>query len=122
MEQFYLKPRIYTGRDSLDALEGLEAERVLVVTDPFWSQGGVSQVVKKLSSQVRIFDQVTGEPDTEMAAKGVAMFQEFQPQAMVALGGGRLCAGLRQGHSEIRPAGEPHNSPVGNPHHSRDRQ
>ena len=90
MEQFYLKPRIYTGPDSLDALETLNGERVLVVTDPFWSKGGVSQVVKKLSGQVRLFDQVTGEPDTEMTAKGVAVFQEFRPEAMVALGGGSV--------------------------------
>lgn len=90
MEQFYLKPRIYTGPDSLDALARLEAERVLVVTDPFWSRGGVSQVVRKIGGQVRLFDQVTGEPDTGMAAKGVAVFQEFQPEAMVALGGGSV--------------------------------
>ncbi len=90
MEQFYLKPRIYTGTDSLNALKGLAAERVLVVTDPFWSRGGVSRVVNQISGQVRIFDQVTGEPDTEMTAKGVAVFQEFRPEVIVALGGGSV--------------------------------
>jgi 1-propanol dehydrogenase len=90
MEEFSLKPKIYLGKNSLDALSGLKAGRVLVVTDPFWSGGGVSQIVGRISGQVEVFDGVTGEPDTTLCAAGVQAFQRFQPQAIVALGGGSV--------------------------------
>jgi 1-propanol dehydrogenase len=90
MEHFSLKTKVYTGSDSLDVLHQLGEKRVLVVTDPFWSAGGVSRVVQKLNGQVRLFDGVTGEPTTEQCAQGVAVFQEWRPEALVALGGGSV--------------------------------
>jgi alcohol dehydrogenase class IV len=90
MEGFSLKTKVYTGEASLDALAQLGDRRVLVVTDPFWSKGGVSRVVQKLGGQVRLFDGVTGEPDTGMCAQGVAVFQQWKPEALVALGGGSV--------------------------------
>ena len=54
MEQFALKPVITFGRGALAALERLPGERVMVVTDGFLAQSGLS--VEEIGRRVGIFD------------------------------------------------------------------
>ena len=90
MEQFICGTRILSGAGAVSALADLKAQRVLVVADPFFYENGEAERVAKAAGaeQWKIFHQVAPDPDVELAAAGTAMIREFQPDLIVALGGG----------------------------------
>lgn len=90
METFTLKPTIYFGENSLSALELLVGRRVMVVTDSFLAASEMmGQVRGHLKDcMVSIFDQVVPDPPLELVARGVQVLREFQPEVILAFGGG----------------------------------
>lgn len=89
MEQFACKPVIYFGADALGALEQLRDRRVLVVTDAFLARSGLlDRVRRRLGEHLEIFDQVVPDPPLSLVAQGVARYRAFQPQVILAFGGG----------------------------------
>jgi alcohol dehydrogenase class IV len=89
---FFTSPRIVFGEDSLEQLNTIEGKRVLVITDPIVSKLGMLElVVKELKKEPRVidvFDQVEPEPSFENVEKVAAAASRFQPDLLVALGGG----------------------------------
>ncbi len=89
METFNVGTKIILG-DGLGVLtEGLR--RVFIVTDKFMAESGkVSYVTDRLSggAEHRIFSDVQADPDIATVTKGVGSLLEFQPDAVVAFGGG----------------------------------
>lgn len=61
-----------------------------MVTDPFFAENGVAEEMVSAAKVDRfaIFDEVTPDPDVELAARGVAAMKSFGPDLMIALGGG----------------------------------
>lgn len=103
--EFYCPTKIYTGVNALDALKTHAAQRVLVVTDRYFSQSGKAAQIGHLvpGAQVEIFDEVEPDPSAELAAKGAALCSRFCPELLIALGGGSPmdCAkGIRLAASE----------------------
>lgn len=90
MEIFAIKPTVYFGADAMNALQKLAGRRIMVVTDAFLvSSGLLDRVLQPLgNSEITIFDQVKPDPSLELVARGVQQFREFQPDAMIAFGGG----------------------------------
>lgn len=90
MERFKLKTAISFGADALAALEGLDGQRVMVVTDDFLSKSGLLDKVKArlLGCTVETFTGVVPDPPLEVVAKGAKALADFKPQAVVAFGGG----------------------------------
>lgn len=90
MKEFSCKTKIVSGTGAVSALEQLGIQRLLLVTDPFFSKNGVAQKVASASkaAQVEIFDRVAPDPTVELAAEGTAKVNAFQPDMIVALGGG----------------------------------
>lgn len=90
MNQYKGKTQIISGQGSLAALESFGARRLLVVTDPyFFENGTAAQVAQKAQAQqVEYFSKVKPDPTVELAAEGTALVRSFQPDAVVALGGG----------------------------------
>ncbi len=90
MEQFSCKTKIYAGRGSLEALKTLVQGRLLIVCDPFFMENGRAEQIARLcgAQQVSYFDKVRPDPDVTLAAQGAAAVQQFQPDSVVALGGG----------------------------------
>lgn len=90
VERFSCKTEIYSGAGSLAQLSKLESKRLLLVTDPFFVKNGMASRLLELSgaAHTRVFDQVTPDPSVELAAAGTAVAKEFQPDTVVALGGG----------------------------------
>lgn len=82
--------RIFTGTGALDALSRWQVRRALLVTDRFFTESGVARtVVEKLpGAQVEIFDRVKPDPPASLAAEGAALCRRFQPELLIALGGG----------------------------------
>lgn len=90
MEEFSCKVRLISGAGTISQLETLGARRLFLVTDPFFVQNGVAQRVAEAAKcrQVEIFDKVQPDPTVELAAEGTARLKAFDPDLVVALGGG----------------------------------
>jgi alcohol dehydrogenase class IV len=89
---FFTSPKIVFGEDSLEQLSSIEGKRVLLITDPTVSKLGMLEVVRnelmKEPRAVEAFDQVEAEPSFENVEKAAAAMRRFQPDLIVALGGG----------------------------------
>lgn len=90
MGSFYCTTQIISGPGSLQALKTMDIQRLLLVTDPYFVKSGDAQRLLSLSgaAHTQIFDQVTPDPSVELAARGTAVLRSFQPDTVVALGGG----------------------------------
>ena len=90
MEEFSCKTRVISGSGTIRMLGKLEKKRLFLVSDPFFVKNGVAQQVAQASlcRDVEIFDRVQPDPTVELAAEGTAKLREFQPDLLVALGGG----------------------------------
>ncbi len=90
MEKFVCRTQIISGPGAAASLEGLGIQRLFLVTDPFFKEDGTAQRIAALAKapQVQIYDGVAPDPTVDLAAQGTAAVREFQPDAIVALGGG----------------------------------
>ena len=90
MEQFECKTKILSGPGAVSALAGLGAKRLFLVTDPYFAKNGTAARVAQTAkaAETEIFDKVVPDPTVELAAEGTARVRAFQPDVMVALGGG----------------------------------
>ena len=89
-KQFYVKPKVYTGTDSLSLLEHYHNQRVGIVTDSFMASSGMAELVQQRlgSCEVKIFSEVTPDPSVDILVQGAGYFQSFRPEVIIALGGG----------------------------------
>jgi len=89
---WFTSPKIAFGEDSLEQLSTIEGKRVLIVTDLVVRRLGMVDLVltelKKETRSIEIFDQVEPEPSFENVEKAAAFARGFQPDLIVALGGG----------------------------------
>ena len=90
MEQFLCQTKILAGNNILSALRELHPKRLFLVTDPFFRKNGWADRVIQASGAAHweIFDQVVPDPSVTLAATGAAKVREFDPDLLVALGGG----------------------------------
>lgn len=90
MEKFSCKTTIYSGAGAVSALGEMGGKRLFLVTDPFFMKNGTAQKVAAAAkaAEVEIFDKVQPDPTVELAAEGTARLRAFQPDLLVALGGG----------------------------------
>jgi alcohol dehydrogenase class IV len=89
MQQFQLSTELCFGEDALECLERFRGQRMLLVTDPFFAENGTAQRVCVLCrGESRIFAKVRPDPPLELVAEGAAHMEEFDPEVLIALGGG----------------------------------
>lgn len=90
MTLFHCPIKIYTGPNALNALKDCKADRVLVVTDSYFSKSGKAMELGRMvpGAEVRVFDRVTPDPTAELAAEGGALCTQYAPDLLIALGGG----------------------------------
>ena len=90
MEQFYCKTKIWTGPGSVVRLKELSPLRLLMVADPYFTKDGTAMQIANLSGaeHIEIFDKIQPDPSIALAAEGTAVAERFQPDTLVALGGG----------------------------------
>ena len=90
-DMFHVGTQVLIGKERFSGIfDGMT--KVLIVTDKFMHESGtvsyVTDVLDHLKVEWKIFSEVRPDPDIMTVSKGVAMILEFQPQAVVALGGG----------------------------------
>lgn len=89
LEEFSCKTRIIAGAGAVSALEGWKGKRLFLVTDPFFAKNGTARRLAELvGGPVEIFDGVQPDPSVALAAEGTAKLKAFEPEVVVALGGG----------------------------------
>jgi alcohol dehydrogenase class IV len=89
---WFISPRIIFGDDALEHLRTVKGSRALIITDPQIQRLGFAEEVTKYLTetgrQIKIFDQVEQEPSLENVSAGAAVANDFQPDLLIALGGG----------------------------------
>ena len=90
MNRYKADTQIISGPGAVAQLKTFGARRLLMVTDPyFFENGTAAQVAQKAQAQqVEYFSRVKPDPSVELAAEGTALVRSFQPDTVVALGGG----------------------------------
>ena len=88
MQNFSMGTRIVSGAGAVSVLEELRAEKVMVVSDPYFRETARRLGELSGAGEIRIFDRVQPDPTVELAAEGTAEFRAFGPGLLVALGGG----------------------------------
>ena len=94
MQWFRVPPKIFFEKDSITYLRHIEAERVMLVCDPGMVQFGYADLVKRQlelnrhKPAVDVFSDVEPNPSTNTVYKGLERFVDFQPDVIIALGGG----------------------------------
>lgn len=91
METFYIKSHLYLDRDGLDmVLRGVS--RVMIVTDSFMVESGkiayLTDPLGEKGIEHHIFSEVKPDPDIHTVARGMDIYLEFEPQLLIAFGGG----------------------------------
>lgn len=95
MQWFKVPPKIYFEAGSLQYLEKMpDINRAFIVTDPHMVKLGfvedVLYYLRKRENYVhsKIFSEVEPDPSIETIERGVKMMREFEPDVIIALGGG----------------------------------
>lgn len=90
MEEFSCKTTVISGAGSIQALSRFGARRLFLVSDPYFSKNGTAKKVAEAAKcpEYEIFDHIQPDPTVELAAEGTARVRAFQPDLLVALGGG----------------------------------
>lgn len=93
MYRFTLPRDLYHGEDSLSALKTLEGKKAILVVGggSMKRNGFLDKAVTYLEEagmEVKLFEGVEPDPSVETVMKGAAAMTEFEPDWIVAMGGG----------------------------------
>ena len=88
MKEFSCETKIVMGQGAVQVLQSQNFRRLFVVSDPFFVKNGWAEQLGSAAASYEIFDKIMPDPSVELVAEGTALVQKFQPDAMVALGGG----------------------------------
>lgn len=92
MKSFEIKTKIHFGDHALERLAQMPYNRILVITDPFIAKGNLINLITdpltRSGKAFEIFHDVVPDAPIEKIIIGVKKMLEYQPDAIVAVGGG----------------------------------
>lgn len=93
MSRFTLPRDLYHGKGSLEALKTLEGKRAVVCVGGgsmkrFGFLDRAIAYLKEAGMEVSVIDGIESDPSVETVMAGAAKMEEFQPDWIVAIGGG----------------------------------
>ncbi len=92
MKWFKIPQKIYFEYGSLQYLSKMKGKRAFIVTDPFMVKLGfvekVTYQLEKIAMEHQIFSDVEPDPSVETVFKGCNEMRAFEPDIIIALGGG----------------------------------
>lgn len=93
MARFTLPRDIYYGKDSLEVLKTIEGKKAVVVVGGgsmkrFGFLDKVTGYLGEAGMAVRLIENVEPDPSVETVMRGAAVMREFEPDWIVAIGGG----------------------------------
>ncbi|MEI0530707.1 iron-containing alcohol dehydrogenase [Brachyspira pilosicoli] len=94
MSRFTIPRDLYYGDNAMEELKNLKGYKkaIIVTGGSSMKRGGFldkcEKILKETGLEVKIFDGVEPDPSIETVYKGAEAMREFQPDVIVALGGG----------------------------------
>ena len=92
MKSFEMKTVIHFGENALGRLSDIPYKKVLIITDPFVVQSKmidlITEPLERGNITYEIFQDVVPDAPVGKIAEGVKAFLQYQPEAIVAVGGG----------------------------------
>ena len=93
MKRYTLPRDTYYGRGSIDALKELEGKKAIIVVGSgsmkkFGFLDKIENNLKEAGMEVKLFENVESDPSVTTVMAGAKVMQEFEPDWIVALGGG----------------------------------
>jgi alcohol dehydrogenase class IV len=91
---YFSSPLIVFGEDALSHLASLIGSKAMIVSDVTLNRLGLVKLVfeqlQNTGMQMDLFDQVQPDPDLETVKRGAQRMCEFQPDWIIAIGGGSV--------------------------------
>ena len=91
MNVFEIKPKVYFGDDSLNALSEISAESAVIFTDAFMKKSGNADKISSLMTgckKTSIYSEIIPDPPVELIADALGFLIKSDADVVVALGGG----------------------------------
>ena len=92
MKTFEMKTSIHFGENALGRLEKIPYKKILIITDPFIAQSEMLDLItaplKRAGKEFDLFSDVVPDAPVGKISEGVKKFLSYQPDAVVAVGGG----------------------------------
>jgi alcohol dehydrogenase class IV len=91
---FFSSPQVVFGEQALSYLERLTGTRAVIVSDANLVRIGmvkrIQQVLAPTGMEVIVIDRVEPDPSLETVREGALVMRQFEPQWIIALGGGSV--------------------------------
>jgi alcohol dehydrogenase class IV len=93
MARFTLPRDVYHGKGSLEELKNIKGNKAIIVVGGgsmkrFGFLDKAESYLKEAGMEVKLFEGVEPDPSVETVMKGAEVMREFQPDVIVAMGGG----------------------------------
>lgn len=90
MRKFVIKPRIIFENNAVTYLRTMSETSFFIIADPFLIQNKmIDKVLDEIGQRdYKIYSDIIPDPPLEVVAKGIKELQEYNPQCVVAIGGG----------------------------------
>lgn len=93
MMRFTLPRDLYYGKGALEQLKNLEGKKAILVLGGgsmkrFGFVDKVVEYLKEAGIETKLFENVEPDPSVETVMKGAEMMREFEPDWIIAMGGG----------------------------------
>ena len=93
MARFTLPRDLYHGKGALEALKTFKGKKAIICVGGgsmkrFGFLDKAEQYLKEAGMEVKLFEGIEPDPSVETVMKGAAVMQEFEPDWIVAMGGG----------------------------------
>lgn len=93
MARFTLPRDLYHGKGSLEELKNLKGKKAVVVVGGgsmkrFGFLDKAVEYLKEAGMEVKLIEKVEPDPSVDTVMKGAQIMQEFEPDWIVAMGGG----------------------------------
>lgn len=103
---FRLHTVVRMGHQALESLRDYEELRVLVVTDGFLAdQPLFSDLLTHFRGAVEVFSGVSADPSVSVVQAGAHVYLRFQPDVVIAYGGGSVMDAAKAMHKAALEAG-----------------
>lgn len=92
MNSFSIQPKIFFDGHICDFIKLCEGNRFFIVADPMMKELGfidsITRSIQGRNKEFEVFDKITPDPQIETVASGVHEILVFQPDVLIAIGGG----------------------------------
>ena len=90
MNRFQAPTAVISGPGSVSALAEFHSKRLMIVTDPYFHENGTAARIGAAAKAetIQYYTNIKPDPTVSLAAEGTAAIKAFEPDVLVALGGG----------------------------------